>query len=58
MVGDEGREGSTLFADGECSLTNLTDEHTEELLALHKMEIKRLKEERRMQAPLLARHQG
>ena len=30
------------------------DEHTEELLAVHEKEIKHLKEERRMKAPLLA----
>jgi hypothetical protein len=30
------------------------DEHTEELLSIHEEEIKRLKEERRMKAPLLA----
>jgi Microtubule associated protein (MAP65/ASE1 family). len=32
----------------------LSDEHTEELLIIHEEEIKRLKEERRMKAPLLA----
>jgi len=31
----------------------LADEHTEELLAIHEKEIKHLKEERRMKAPLL-----
>ena len=30
------------------------DEHTEELLALHEKEITRLKEERRIKAPILA----
>jgi hypothetical protein len=30
------------------------DEHTEEILSLHEKEIKQLKEERRMKAPLLA----
>jgi protein regulator of cytokinesis 1 len=30
------------------------DEHTEELLTIHEEEIKRLKNERRMKAPLLA----
>ena len=30
------------------------DEHSEELLALHETEIQRLKEERRIKAPLLA----
>ena len=30
------------------------DEHTEELLSIHEQEIRRLKDERRMKAPLLA----
>ena len=30
------------------------DEHTEELLTLHEVEIQKLKEERRIKAPLLA----
>lgn len=35
-------------------LTSILDEHTEELLTIHEDEVKRLKEERRMKAPLLA----
>ena len=33
---------------------NFLDEHTEELLTIHEDEIRRLKEERRQKAPLLA----
>jgi hypothetical protein len=32
----------------------IADEHTEELLTIHETEIRRLKEERRLKAPLLA----
>lgn len=35
-------------------LCPIVDEHTEELLTIHEEEIRRLKEERRMKAPLLA----
>ncbi|KAF9465929.1 microtubule associated protein-domain-containing protein [Collybia nuda] len=45
MVGDDERADFAPFAD---------DEHTEELLTIHEDEIKRLKDERRMKAPLLA----
>ncbi|KAJ7868841.1 microtubule associated protein-domain-containing protein [Mycena leptocephala] len=45
MVGDEERGEWLPFFD---------DEHTEELLTIHEDEIKRLKEEKRMKAPLLA----
>ncbi|KAJ7176713.1 microtubule associated protein [Mycena filopes] len=45
MVGDEERRGWIPYFD---------DEHTEELLTIHEDEIKRLKEEKRMKAPLLA----
>ncbi|KII85376.1 hypothetical protein PLICRDRAFT_165888 [Plicaturopsis crispa FD-325 SS-3] len=45
MVGEEERADFAPFFD---------DEHTEELLTIHEEEIKRLKEERRMKAPLLA----
>ncbi|KAJ6611195.1 microtubule associated protein-domain-containing protein [Mycena sp. CBHHK59/15] len=45
MVGEEERREWLPFAD---------DEHTEELLTTHEDEIKRLKEEKRMKAPLLA----
>ncbi|KAF8632656.1 hypothetical protein AX17_004789 [Amanita inopinata Kibby_2008] len=45
MVGDEERGCFAPFAD---------DEHTEELLTIHEDEIRRLKEERRAKAPLLA----
>ncbi|KAJ6598433.1 microtubule associated protein-domain-containing protein [Mycena vulgaris] len=45
MVGDEERREWLPFFD---------DEHTEELLTIHEDEIKRLKEEKRMKAPLLA----
>ncbi|KAG6831554.1 hypothetical protein H0H92_009473 [Tricholoma furcatifolium] len=45
MVGDEERADFAPFAD---------DEHTEELLTIHEDEIRRLKEERRRKAPLLA----
>lgn len=45
MVGEEERADFAPFAD---------DEFTEELLTIHEDEIKRLKEERRMKAPLLA----
>ena len=33
---------------------NISDEHTEELLTIHEDEIRQLKEERRVKAPLLA----
>ncbi|KAK7050494.1 microtubule associated protein-domain-containing protein [Favolaschia claudopus] len=45
MVGEEERGQWLPFFD---------DEHTEELLTVHEDEIKRLKEEKRMKAPLLA----
>ncbi|KAJ7220568.1 microtubule associated protein-domain-containing protein [Mycena pura] len=45
IVGEEERRGWLPFFD---------DEHTEELLTLHEDEIKRLKEEKRVKAPLLA----
>ncbi|KAK2460002.1 hypothetical protein APHAL10511_008008 [Amanita phalloides] len=45
MVGEEERGCFAPFAD---------DEHTEELLTIHEDEIRRLKEERRIKAPLLA----
>ncbi|TFK70232.1 hypothetical protein BDN72DRAFT_888069 [Pluteus cervinus] len=45
MVGDDERGDFAPFAD---------DEHTEELLSIHEEEIRRLKEERRLKAPLLA----
>ncbi|KAF8737335.1 hypothetical protein AX14_013020 [Amanita brunnescens Koide BX004] len=45
MVGEEERGCFAPFAD---------DEHTEELLTIHEDEIRRLKEEKRVKAPLLA----
>ncbi|KAF8496347.1 microtubule associated protein-domain-containing protein [Gautieria morchelliformis] len=45
ILGDEERGSFAPFVD---------DEHTEELLNLHETEIQRLKEERRIKAPLLA----
>ncbi|KAJ7750397.1 microtubule associated protein [Mycena maculata] len=45
MVGEEERREWLPFFD---------DEHTEELLTIHEDEIKRLKDEKRMKAPLLA----
>ncbi|KAF8625664.1 hypothetical protein AX15_005243 [Amanita polypyramis BW_CC] len=45
MIGEEERGCFAPFAD---------DEHTEELLTIHEDEIRRLKEERRIKAPLLA----
>ncbi|KAJ7596024.1 microtubule associated protein [Mycena floridula] len=45
LVGEEERADFAPFAD---------DEHTEELLTIHEDEIRRLKDERRMKAPLLA----
>ncbi|KAJ7768251.1 microtubule associated protein-domain-containing protein [Mycena metata] len=45
MVGEEERMGWIPYYD---------DEHTEELLTIHEDEIRRLKEEKRMKAPLLA----
>ncbi|KAH8109431.1 microtubule associated protein-domain-containing protein [Phellopilus nigrolimitatus] len=45
MISEEERADFTPFVD---------DEHTEELLTTHEEEIRRLKEERRMKAPLLA----
>ncbi|KAF7377604.1 hypothetical protein MSAN_00183200 [Mycena sanguinolenta] len=45
MVGEEERRQWVPFFD---------DEHTEELLTIHEDEIKRLKDEKRMKAPLLA----
>ncbi|KAF5381777.1 hypothetical protein D9615_005436 [Tricholomella constricta] len=45
MVGDDERADFAPFAD---------DEHTEELLTIHEDEVRRLKEERRQKAPLLA----
>jgi len=65
MFGEEERQDFVPFFDG-MSLRLLIlffsdliyypspDEHTEELLTLHEAEIKRLKEERRLKAPLLA----
>ena len=41
-------------SSAKSKLTQSTDEFTEELLAIHEDEIKRLKEERRNKAPLLA----
>lgn len=45
MVGEEEKQDFAPFVD---------DEHTEELLTIHEDEIRRLKEERRLKAPLLA----
>ncbi|PFH48583.1 hypothetical protein AMATHDRAFT_196339 [Amanita thiersii Skay4041] len=45
MIGDEERGCFAPFAD---------DEHTEELLTIHEDEIRRLKQEKRIKAPLLA----
>ncbi|KAI5118297.1 hypothetical protein M0805_003816 [Coniferiporia weirii] len=45
MISEEERVDFAPFAD---------DEHTEELLTIHEEEIRRLKEERRIKAPLLA----
>ncbi|KAG6890335.1 hypothetical protein C0992_002318 [Termitomyces sp. T32_za158] len=45
MVGDDERADFAPFVD---------DEHTEELLTIHEDEIRRLKEDRRQKAPLLA----
>ncbi|KAF8816428.1 hypothetical protein BYT27DRAFT_7154690 [Phlegmacium glaucopus] len=45
MIGEEERADFAPFAD---------DEYTEELLTIHEDEIKRLKEDRRMKAPLLS----
>lgn len=62
MVGDGERGDFAPFFDGK-SLPHRApasadmipaDEHTEELLTLHEQEISRLKEERRIKAPLLA----
>jgi protein regulator of cytokinesis 1 len=62
MVGEEERLDFAPFADGEVyfihyqrhpMLISSEDEHTEELLSIHEGEIKRLKEERKMKAPLL-----
>ncbi|KAJ7040686.1 microtubule associated protein [Mycena alexandri] len=49
MVGEEERMGWIPYFD---------DEHTEELLTIHEDEIRRLKEEKRMKAPLLAGYQA
>ena len=65
MVGEEDRADFPPFADGKCNFPSLllngdlestisADEHTEELLSIHEDEIRRLKEERRLKAPLLA----
>lgn len=61
MVGAEEKADFAPFADGACNKALhlpcswiFTDEFTEELLAIHEEEIKKLKEERRMKAPLLA----
>ena len=61
MVGEEEREDFAPFADGlysatvdvDVRLTGPSDEHTEELLALHEDEIMRLKEERKLKGSLL-----
>ena len=62
MVGEEEREDFSPFADGMCSSATMcldkvdgsfSDEHTEELLALHEDEIVRLKEERKLKGSLL-----
>lgn len=62
MVGNDERADFAPFADGEVfhikwileAHRRFVDEHTEELLTIHEDEIRRLKEERRMKAPLLA----
>jgi Ase1/PRC1/MAP65 family protein len=63
ILGDEERGSFAPFVDGERDrwvrgcLSDYCcdkDEHTEELLILHETEIQRLKEERRIKAPLLA----
>lgn len=61
MVGDDERADFAPFVDGMIdgfSFPNTTDptadEHTEELLTIHEDEIRRLKEERRLKAPLIA----
>ena len=62
MIGEEEKADFAPFIDGrplsiECNKSKFTqsiDEFTEELLAIHEDEIKRLKEERRNKAPLLA----
>lgn len=61
MVGDDERADFAPFVDGgfqNLLLTDIsdmrTDENTEELLTIHEDEIRRLKEERRLKAPLLA----
>ncbi|KAJ3534779.1 hypothetical protein NMY22_g6771 [Coprinellus aureogranulatus] len=62
MVGEDERADFAPFADGMQpipsilleGLTFLPDEFTEELLNIHEDEIRKLKEERRMKAPLLS----
>lgn len=60
MVGEEERADFAPFADGKVLpiiirvINFVPDEHTEELLTIHEDEIRRLKEERRNKAPLLA----
>jgi protein regulator of cytokinesis 1 len=61
MVEEDERADFAPFVDGTVrsipisSLSNsAVDEHTEELLIIHEDEIRRLKEERRLKAPLLA----
>jgi hypothetical protein len=63
ILGDDERGSFAPFVDGEpvwpsfevfVPITCISDEHTEELLGLHETEIQRLKEERRIKAPLLA----
>lgn len=63
MVSEDERAGFAPFADGKhveisqivCKLRRMIclDEHTEELLAIHEEEIRRLKEERKLKGPLL-----
>lgn len=63
MIGEEERNDFAPFADGEfvnsileicCTDVFVGDEHSEELLSIHEDEVRRLKEEKRMKAPLLA----
>lgn len=66
MIGEDERRDFAPFVDGDYSRIQLgvysyadafyylLDEHTEELLTIHEEEIRRLKEERRLKAPLLA----
>jgi hypothetical protein len=64
LIGEDERSDFAPFADGELNndiseyidtkKSSITDEHTEELLSIHEDEVRRLKEEKRMKAPLLA----